>query len=292
MRFYRHQPVKFTNQAMRGKHLFWDVAFGGFFPLAGYNFRGSMAQKASGAAVFAEASAHMLLDFFTPSADVINTDFRIGLGLASRLPGKFQHIALRLKIFHESTHIGDEYALTAMADSAFRRYNVSYEAAELFIGFDQRLSQSQKFLTPDHLHIYAGGRRLNKTAFADFQDKSVQKALKSKDKNEAQLGGEIFLFSALLPTLEKGKFCDFVKRIIKPQYFVAATDWCWRDKYAVATPLKMWSYNIVVGAIYGNYFDGQRTTKLLFNYYHGVNPHGQFRMEDINYLGVSYSVDF
>ena len=40
MRFYRHEEVEFTRSsasAMAQNHNFWDVAFGGFYSLAGYN---------------------------------------------------------------------------------------------------------------------------------------------------------------------------------------------------------------------------------------------------------------
>lgn len=47
--------------------------------MLGYNFEDNSTgtkMTTRGATFFFEASAHMLLDFDTPSADVINTDFR------------------------------------------------------------------------------------------------------------------------------------------------------------------------------------------------------------------------
>jgi len=291
-RIYCDEAVKFSNRGVTGKHKFWDVAYGGFFPMLGYNFEGRPAGEmmtTKGAALFIEASAHMLLDFDTPSADVINTDFRIGAGVAAR---PFRNVSWRYKFFHESTHIGDEYTLTAAADSLFRRYNVSYEAHELFLAFDHYRRQPQNFLDFAGLRFYAGGRRLNSQAFEDFRDRRRKRALKAKDKNEWQLGGEIFLFGTPLPASTKIKFGDYFKRIIKPQYFVVAADFYRRDKYAVETPRKAWSYNFAAGLIYGAYLEGQRSTKLLINYYRGVNPHGQLRMDEISYLGLDYSIDF
>jgi len=292
MRLYADDAVKFSRLGAAGKHKFWDVAFGGFFSMLGYNFKEASAGKkitALGIAGFVEASAHMLLDFDTPSSDVINTDFRVGAGVAARPQ---RHFSWRYKFFHESTHIGDEYTLTAVADSLFRRYNVSYEAHESFIAFDHYARQPQQLFDLTGLRFYGGGRRLNSQAFEDFGARGRQRALKAKDKNEWQLGGETFLFGTPLPALAGSKFGDFLKRIIKPQYFVVAADFYRRDQYAVETPRQVWSYNFAAGLVYGNYLAGERSTKLLVNYYRGVNPHGQLRMDEIGYLGVDFSLDF
>ncbi len=289
MRFYCEEPVKFTHQAAPGKHAYWDVAYGGMFPLAGYNFGGA-AQKTSGVAAFIEASAHMLLDFDTPSFDVINTDFRIGVGVASRLPGALDNIALRLKGFHESTHIGDEFILRAMADPAFRRYNVSYEALEFLAAFDWYVEPPKKFFNFNCLRLYGGGRYLNKTAFEEFF--GLAQSLRTKSKDEWQTGGEFFF--KLSSSSNQGiiRVGDLLKQIITPQHLVLAADFYYRDRYAVLTPEKQWSMNLALGLVYGNYFERGSTTKLLVNYYNGVNPHGQFRMHQSRYLGVDFNVDF
>ncbi len=289
-RVYCADAVKFSNRGAARKHRFWDVAYGGFFPMFGYNFENRPAGKmlvTRGAAFFIEASAHMLLDFDTPSADVINTDFRVGVGIAAR---PLRNVSWRYKFFHESTHIGDEYTLTAVVDSLFRRYNVSYEAHEIFLAADRQARQPQNLFDFAAWRFYGGGRRLNSQAFEDFRGRGQQRALKTKDKNEWQLGGEIFWLGA--PLQASSKFYDFLKRFIKPQYFAVAADFYRRDRYAVAAPAKVWSYNFAAGLIYGQYLEGKRSTKLLINYYHGVNPHGQLRMDEISYLGVDYSIDF
>lgn len=289
-RIYCDEAVKFSNRGTAGKHKFWDVAYGGFFPMFGYNFEAQPAgtmMTTKGAALFIEASAHMLLDFDTPSADVINTDFRVGAGIASR---PWRNVSWRYKFFHESTHIGDEYTLTAVVDSLFQRYNVSYEAHEFFLAVDQHARQPQNLFDFAAGRVYGGGRWFNAQTFEDFRSRGPQRALKTKDNNEWQLGGEFFLLGKSLTT--SGKLFDFIKRIIQPQYIVAAAEFYRRDKYAVETPSKIWSYNVVVGLVYGHYLEGKRSTKLLVNYYRGVNPHGQLRMDEIGYLGVDYSIDF
>lgn len=296
MRVYRDQAVKFSNPANLGKHFFWDVSYGSFFPLVGCNFKSAPANnkmEVSGATLFAEASAHMLLDLSAPSADVINTDFRIGGGLAARLPGRWRNISVRYKFFHESTHIGDEYVLTAVADSAFHRYNVSYEAHEVFMAIERYRPEANGRWNLSCRRAYAIGRVLTKDGtFEDFKDQSKAKALKTRNRTELQLGGEIFLRGGATAPSGEPKIKKLLKKIITPQYVLIAADLYHRDKYDVMAPRKLWSTNIVVGFVYGNYFEGERTTKLLINYYQGVNPHGQFRMDETSYIGIGYGIGF
>lgn len=56
----------------------------------------------------------------------------------------------------------------------------------------------------------------------------------------------------------------------------------------------MWSVNVVLGLIYGESLGvtGERTVRYELNYYHGVNPHGQFRQDKLSYLGINFVIDF
>ncbi len=294
-RMYRGRAVKFSNSTLSGEHTFWDVSFGGFFSLFGFNFKGkppTNIMERTGLDVFAEASAHTLLDFNTASSDVINTDFRLGTGITSRLPGRFKHFSILSKFFHESTHIGDEYALAATPDTSFRRYNVSYEAVELYCAYDHYFATSKK-LVLDYYRLYGGGRLLTKKArFEDFGDSRETRALKISDQWESQVGAEVFLHGALpASSAERREEC-WLKKLLLPQFLVLAADFYHRDKYAVTNPQKVRSENFAFGLIYGDYFQGKRTTRWLINYYNGVNPHGQFRTDEISYWGIDFGVGF
>jgi hypothetical protein len=59
-----------------------------------------------------------------PSKDLINTDFRIGIPLSYKR-GPF---STRASIYHQSSHLGDEFILSGVAP---RRVNFSYEALNL-----------------------------------------------------------------------------------------------------------------------------------------------------------------
>src|SRR5256885_4895653 len=62
-------------------------------------------------------------DLSSSTADLMNTDYLIGLPLAYRRGGT----ALRLRLYHQSSHLGDEYMIHTQA----QRVDLSFEAAEL-----------------------------------------------------------------------------------------------------------------------------------------------------------------
>jgi hypothetical protein len=87
-------------------------------------------------AVFAQ------FDLGTPSIDLINADYLVGFPLTYRRGGT----TARLRLYHQSSHLGDEYVLR---DEDIQRENLSFESLELI------LSQEQ-----GALRAYAGGERL------------------------------------------------------------------------------------------------------------------------------------
>ena len=64
-------------------------------------------------------------DLSSSTADLMNTDYLIGLPLAYRRGAT----ALRLRLYHQSSHLGDEYMIHAQA----QRVDLSFEAAELLV---------------------------------------------------------------------------------------------------------------------------------------------------------------
>jgi hypothetical protein len=81
-------------------------------------------------------------DLGTPSNDLINADYLIGLPLTFRRRG----FSTRLKLYHQSSHLGDEYLLRS---NPVDRENLSFESVE-FLGSQE--------LGP--LRVYAGGERI------------------------------------------------------------------------------------------------------------------------------------
>jgi hypothetical protein len=81
-------------------------------------------------------------DLGTSSNDLINADYVIGLPLTFRRSG----FSARVRIYHQSSHLGDDYLLR---DTEIERENLSFESAEIIV--------SQE-LGP--LRVYVGGERV------------------------------------------------------------------------------------------------------------------------------------
>jgi hypothetical protein len=231
---------------------------------------------------------------------VINTDYRIGLGAAGRgLPGLREstwdrHFSWKFKFFHESTHLGDEYSIAAEqkylngdpAFAGFRRINVSYTAAELFMALDDWRPRSVPGI--EYKRIYGGYRRLNGDGYTTDAPPPFTTHI---DKNEFQVGGETYIRygdNIGLPTADRRFF-------YRPQFFVIAMDAFKRDQYDYGSSLMHplhWSFNTIAGVMYGDPFLGENTFRYFLNYYTGLNPHGQFRNGETHYLGLNVAFDF
>jgi hypothetical protein len=86
-------------------------------------------------AVFAQ------FDLEAPSSDLMNADYVIGLPLTWRR-GDWSG---RLRLYHQSSHLGDEYLLSTQP----QRVNLSFEAIEVIIAYDF-----------GNLRLYGGGETL------------------------------------------------------------------------------------------------------------------------------------
>jgi hypothetical protein len=134
--------------AVPGNHLFWDVSFGERLPVATYfDVNPKHPRFARGAQLNLEAAVFMLLDFGSQSKGVIDTDYRLGGSLDLRPPAYgWEHLSLSIGFFHESTHLGDEYVLSAAtiqgnapptANSQLNyRANPSYQSMPITLSVD------------------------------------------------------------------------------------------------------------------------------------------------------------
>lgn len=136
------------------EHLFWDVSFGERMPIVTWvNVNPRRARYARGIQVNLEAATFMLLDFSSQSWGVIDTDYRLGLSVDIR-PwwDGWEHLSLSIGGFHESTHLGDEYVLSAATIQASAppsanavlpyRANPSYEGVPVTLSFDDPFDDS------------------------------------------------------------------------------------------------------------------------------------------------------
>lgn len=104
-----------------------SVAFGETFGL--YRFVGS--SGGSGLQLSLEGALFAQFNLSTPSYDLINADYTIGL------PVTYRHgdNSIRFRIYHQSSHLGDELLLSANHPD---RVNLSFEAVELIYSREWR----------------------------------------------------------------------------------------------------------------------------------------------------------
>ncbi|MCZ6634031.1 MAG: DUF1207 domain-containing protein, partial [bacterium] len=190
-----------------------------------------------------------------------------------------------LKFFHESTHLGDEFVLDAQDLNDFRRYNVSYKALELYQALDG-FPQANLYMRG-----YGGYRFIDKTEYEDFREFEQPPPLKG-GKHEFQFGVE-FVLGAASSGMINNAFSAL--RVGPVAHYVLAFDLYSRHQYAINNPKRVLGKNVVLGLIWGSYFQahlGKHSIALLLNFYDGPNPHGQFRKEDLTYLGADISIGF
>lgn len=115
-----------------------SVGIGDTFGLVRWNGR----QPGDGVQIDVVGAVFAQFDFNAPSKDLINADYTIGFPITFRTHG----FSTRVRVYHQSSHLGDEFLLR---DSAIQRENLSFESIELLL--------SQEIHA---LRVYGGAERL------------------------------------------------------------------------------------------------------------------------------------
>jgi hypothetical protein len=178
-----------------------------------------------------------------PSNDLINADYIIGVPITFRRSG----FSTRVKLYHQSSHLGDEFLISAEVVEDFERENLSFESVELLV--------SQEI---GPLRVYAGGERIFR-------------------REPTTLAAKLFHGGVELRT---GRF--------GPGQLVGAVDLKatertkGRDAWSRAVSGRVGLELLRSGA------DGHpgRLVTLMFEFYDGPSPYGQFFQDDISYVGV------
>ena len=108
-------------------HTMASVGFGETFGL--YKWYGS--REGNGLQLSLEGALFAQFQMDSPSSDLINADYTIGFPLTYR----FDDNSLRFRVYHQSSHLGDELLLRANPPN---RVNLSYEALELLYSREWR----------------------------------------------------------------------------------------------------------------------------------------------------------
>jgi hypothetical protein len=128
-----------------------SVGFGETFGLR--RFFGS--REGDGLQVSVEGALFAQFNLDTPSYDLINADYTIGIPITYR----YGDNSLRLRIYHQSSHLGDELLLSVNPPN---RVNLSYEALELIYSREWR-----------GWRVYGGGEYLVHKEPADLKPLSA-----------------------------------------------------------------------------------------------------------------------
>jgi hypothetical protein len=187
------------------------------------------------AAVFAQ------FDLRTPSVNLINTDFLVGLPITFRHAG----FSLSVRPYHQSSHLGDEFLL----DTDIERENLSFESVQLL------LSQE---LGP--LRVYAGGERLFNREPAAIEPMLAQGGVELRPVGTLELG-----------TVSRvGFVAGLDVKTSEQQDWNPA--WSGRAGFEFGRPRDA--------------LNPGRRVLLLFEFYQGPTPYGQFFRDGIRYFGV------
>lgn len=186
-----------------------------------------------------QAAVFAIFDLDSESKDLINADYFVGPYVALR-HGDFSTI---LRLYHQSSHLGDEYILRDSFDGN-QRVNLSYEAVDLLLSYE----------LPYGFRLYGGGAYLFDQEPADFKEWAAQYGFEFRSP-KTWFGGAV-----------------------RP---VVAADFQHREE-------NDWDLDLSLRAGFQFEDPGRFSQRLLlmFEYYDGRSPNGQFYTDRIRYYGL------
>ncbi|MCF6184172.1 MAG: DUF1207 domain-containing protein [Bacteroidales bacterium] len=227
-----------------------------------------------------------LVDMFEKTtAPVINTDYWFGteIKFIKRFQDKkyIKNIGLNiLPLFHESTHLGDEFILNGFTKIPdFKRINISYEAWKFSV-----ILNDPDTLNGNILSLKASIQNLwtlkDGWYFTDSLEVKGANIPLSKKTFE-------WYFSANYQRI-KGLLCS--EKWVN--IFSVQVNNRIQFSYEPNIPEKrIWSYNLYFGWKYKISDKAFRNVGFFLRYYRGLNPHGQFRnIGDYRFTGLSIAL--
>jgi hypothetical protein len=179
------------------------------------------------------------------SYDLINSDYIIGIPITMRAGG----FSARLRVYHQSSHIGDEFLLDEN-NPDFERENYSYESAEAIISLDR-----------GPFRIYGGGEYLIRRDPPDLDRSLVHGGV------ELRPGRRLVRFGSLAGV-----------RFVAGGDVKLSEQQEWKPAISVRT-----------GFEFDRPRDTEppgRRWGLLFEAYDGPSPYGQFFRREVRHFGV------
>ncbi len=226
-------------------------------------------------------SFNMIDDFFEQeTAPVIDTDYWFGTKIESlyRLQLTWpKNISLRiLPIFHESTHIGDEFALHMKDENPtdFYRINVSYEAWEIVAGLDEWESGRGNAF---NLRLGMSGRWNTDGYYSTPYPSEIGSSLQPTSSYIIPSRGNLEYFGQFNTTIESG-FPSFKNWVFQGGFELRNR--ILFDFFSTEAEKRSWTVNTSLG--WYRYDDNVAARRIGFymRLLAGQNPYGQFREQD------------
>jgi hypothetical protein len=220
-----------------------SVGIGDAFGLGRWNGRheGDGTQVSLTAGVFAQ------FDLGTESYDLLNADYVIGMALTTRQGP----LSGRLRLYHQSSHLGDEYLLREPPDRRDRE-NLSFESAELIASVDA-----------GPLRVYAGGEALFNRTPSDLA------------QLVAHGGAELRPDLRIVPLGPLGGF-----RLVAAVDLKAAEEHDWKPSVSARAGLE---YDRA-----GRADPPARRWGFFLESYTGPSPYGQFFRREVRHVGAGF----
>jgi hypothetical protein len=198
--------------------------------------RGEHWQVAVAAGVFSEFNMR------SSTTDLLNTDYLIGLPVSYRR-GSF---ATRLRVFHESSHLGDEYLVHTNA----KRVDLTFQAVELLVAEEA-----------SRWRVYGGGAYVFAHSPADLKPGVVHGGLEYHQPRAL---------------LRLGRFAT--GRLVAGVDAKAMQEHKWQVGWSVVTGLELGDPLVALGS-------GPRWSVLL-KAYTGPAPYGEFYRDHVSSVGL------
>jgi hypothetical protein len=210
-------------------------------------FRVNGAQPGDGVQVSLAGSVFAQFDLGAPSFDLVNADYIIGIPVTVRRGG----FSARVRVYHQSSHLGDEFLLRADSAPRVERENLSFESLEGLLSQD---------LGP--VRVYAGGEWLFNRSPDGLERSIAHGGLEVRSTGTARFG-------------------DAARaRLVAAVDLKSVGEQDWRTAVSART-------GVEVGRVREDGDRGRRWS-LLLEYYDGPSPYGQFYARDVRLAGLGF----
>ena len=178
----------------------------------------------------------------SPTNDLINTDYRVGLPVTYRRGA----VATRLQIYHQSSHLGDEYLLHTGA----KRVDLTFESAELIVSHDAA-----------RWRVYSGGEYAFKRSPSDLKPAVLRAGVE---------------YRGVHPVVHVGHLAE--GRLVAGLDVASIQVRDWQPAWSLVSGFEM----STPGAAPGSGWEWS----ILLHAYTGPTPYGQFYRDPLSSVGI------